>query len=173
VTGTQIIANQTTSVSNSSVWTVWNQSYNAPVLRQAPGRPLTDIERQALNAQRAADDARWREQSRAVEAQETLARERAEKLLQSNLDARQRAELAANGFFELDVISKNGESRRYRIHRKWSHSIHQVDPSNGKRLKTLCIHPRETVPVADSMLAQKLMLESGMEEELLRIANHS
>jgi hypothetical protein len=174
VTGNQIIANQTTSVSNGEIWTVWNRAYNVvrPVT-SVSGRALTANERQALEAQRAAENARWQEQRRAVEAEEAQARERAEKLLQASLDDRQRAELAANGFFDLDVISRNGERRRYRIHRKWSHSIHQVDPASGRRLKTLCIHPRETVPIADSMLTQKLMLESGMEDELLRIANHS
>lgn len=177
ITGNSTIAaNQTTVVSqNTLVWGAWNRVYNSSttIIQGAPGRALSDEERQALDVQRAADQARWAEQRKAVEAEEALARERAEKLLQQSLDEKQRTDLRANGFFELDVISKNGDRRRYRIHRKWSHSIHQVDPANGKRLKTLCIHPGMQVPIADSMLAQKLMLESGMEEELLRVANHS
>jgi len=177
VVGGGTIANQTT-VANGEIWTAWNRTYSTTsntvvVAGSIPGRALSAEERRALEAQRAAENARWGEQRRANAAEEAKAQERAEKLLQQSLDAKQQSDLKANGYFELDVISKNGDRRRYRIHRKWSASIHQVDPANGKRLKTLCIHPSVQVPVADSMLAQKLMLESGMEEELLRIANHS
>lgn len=178
VTGNQAIANNqsvTVTGSNIQIWTAWNSVYTptSTIIGSAPGRALSAEERQALETQRAADRVLYEAQRKANEAEETKARERAEILLQQSLDEKQRAELKANGFFELDVISKNGDRRRYRIHRKWSASIQQVDPSSGKRLKTLCIHPGMSVPIADSMLAQKLMLESGMEDELLRIANHS
>lgn len=143
---------------NDIVWTSWVRQQNLTV----------EQERELVVRQQEA-----RERQIQIEGEKAKARSRAERLLQENLDAKQREELAQKGFFELDVISKNGERRRYRIHRQWSHSVHQIDPGSGKRLKTLCIHPRELVPVEDSMLAQKLMLEGGMEEELLRIANHS
>lgn len=107
-----------------------------------------------------------------TEAERAKARERAQKLLQEGLNAQQREQLAQRGFFEVDVRARSGEQRRYRIHRKWSHSIDRLDPSSGRRLETLCIHPLEATPIEDSMLAQKLMLESGMEDDLLRIANH-
>jgi len=168
------IVNQTAT--NSQIWGSWNASYTSGTITigaAVPARVLTEAEHIAAREARAAEDARWRERNAAVQAEEAKAKDRAEKLLQESLDGKQREELAAKGYFELDVISKNGSSRRYRIHRRWSHSIHQIDPSSGNRLKTLCIHPREQVPIADSMLAQKLMLESGMEEDLLRIANHS
>ncbi len=164
-----------TCLTSAQIWGSWNISYTGSnsgnIVRPAPGpaRQLTAEELQA----RAAQDALYREQRIAAQAEEEKAKERAEKLLHESLDGKQREALKANGYFELDVISKNGSSRRYRIHRKWSHSIQQIDPSNGQRLKTLCIHPGVSVPIADSMLAQKLMLESGMEDELLRIANHS
>jgi hypothetical protein len=147
-----------TAANNMVVWTNWVVTSN-----------LSKEQEQVL-LQRNEESTRRR---LAMEAEQAKARERAEILLQESLDAKQREELAAKGYFELDVISRNGESRKYRIHRQWSHSIHQIDPASGRKLKTLCIHPREAVPVADSMLAQKLMLEGGMEEDLLRIANHS
>jgi hypothetical protein len=164
----------TPTITSNVIWDSWIVAYNNSVNNVithgvVPHRQITEAERQA----RAEEDARWRERNAAFLAEEAKAKDRAEKLLQENLDAKQREELAAKGYFELDVISKNGSSRRYRIHRRWSGNIQQVDPSSGQRLKTLCIHPREVVPIADSMLAQKLMLESGMEEDLLRIANHS
>lgn len=169
------IVNQTAT--NTQVWGAWNNTYAAGTITIGaalpPARQLTEAEREAARVARAAEDERWRARNAAVQAEEAKAKDRAEKLLQESLDGKQRAELAAKGYFELDVISNNGSSRRYRIHRQWSHSIQQIDPSSGKRLKTLCIHPGMQVPIADSMLAQKLMLESGMEEELLRIANHS
>lgn len=148
----------TISFGTSDIWTGWIQSNN----------PSHEQVQAAVRRQ-----AQYNQQNIEAEAERAKARERAEKLLHENLDDKQKAELAAKGYFELDVHSSNGQVRRYRIHRKWSGNIQQVDPTNGQRLKTLCIHPREQTPVEDSMLAQKLMLEGGMEDELLRIANHS
>ncbi len=148
----------TSAGANGIVWTNWVEAQN-----------LSHEQVQA-RLQRQAEQ---RERQIVAEAEAAKARERAERLLRENLDEKQREELSAKGYFELDVLSNNGQRRRYRIHRKWAHSIHQIDPQSGQRLKTLCIHPRELVPVEDSMLAQKLMLEGGMEEDLLRIANHS
>jgi len=148
----------TVTFGTADIWTGWIRTNNPSHEQlQEMRRRQADYTRQAIEA----------------EAERAKARERAEKLLHENLDDKQRAELAEKGYFELDAISANGQRRRYRIHRKWSGNIHQIDPSNGQRLKTLCIHPREATPVEDSMLAQKLMIEGGMEEELLRIANHS
>lgn len=114
----------------------------------------------------------WRAQRLKLEAEEAEAKKRAEKLLTEHLSPPQREQLAAKGHFELDVISRNGERRRYQIRRGWSGNVKQVCPSSGRILRSLCIHPRETVPVADNMLAQKLLLEAN-EEEFLRVANHS
>lgn len=106
-----------------------------------------------------------------AEAEQAQARERAEKLLQEALSAEQRAQLADKGYFELVTLSTGGARRRYRIKRGQAGNIQQLDES-GRVLKRLCAHPREVVPDADAMLAQKLWLEAR-EEEFLRIANHS
>ena len=106
-------------------------------------------------------------------AERSAADKRAEKLLQETLSLAQREELALNGFFTLTTIAKSGEERIYRIRRGRSRNVEQVD-ATGRRIKTLCAHPIAAVPDADTMLAQKLMLETPeMQEEFLRIANHS
>lgn len=144
------------STSNSLIWTNWNNAITSASthgrIHYTPREPTpVDIEASGERAK---------------------ARERAQKLLNSCLSSQQRDQLKDKGYFELDVFSPEGEPRRYRIERKWSGSVHRVNRSTGKIEKTLCIHPRITTPVEDSMLAQKLMLESGMEEQLLQIANH-
>lgn len=152
-----ITTTYSSSPTNSLIWTNWNNAITSAGtqgrIHYVPTREPTPAEIQAAGEQ-------------------TKARERAQKLLNSCLSNQQRDQLKDKGYFELDVFSPEGEPRRYRIERKWSGSVHRVNRSTGKIEKTLCIHPRITTPVEDSMLAQKLMLESGMEEQLLQIANH-
>lgn len=159
-TGTQLIM----SGSNTTTWGIWNDTHEVKL--------ATAEEQQRLTAERQRANAEYHARQQALQAETAAAQTRALRLLRENLDEKQKSDLSANGFFELETISKNGERRKYRIHRKWSGNIQQVD-DNGKRIKTLCIHPREATPIEDSMLAQKLMLEGGAEEDLLRIANHS
>lgn len=148
-------ANSTNCISTSSgIWTIWNQNY----IISPPCTP-------ANNAEYAARLARDR-------AEAEKAKGRAEVLLQEALNAKQREELSQKGFFSLDVLSTNGQRRQYRIRRGRSRNVQQVDPVSGNVLKHLCAHPRELVPDADTMLAQKLMLETA-EDDFLRIANHS
>lgn len=159
----------TGNATNGVIWTRWNSQHVVQDVAPPRIREATPEEVQA----RLRREEEQRAQQAALAAETERAKERAVKLLHENLSAQQREQLAQNGYFELESISKNGERKKYRIHRKWSHSIQQVHPDTGARIKTLCIHPREATPVEDSMLAQKLMLEGGMEDELLRIANHS
>jgi hypothetical protein len=165
-------------------WTGWNEDYTVSrVIRGSTNVPTvsfhdaattstvvwTHWNRHRTPAQLQAE----RDRVIQIEGEKAKARERAERLLREHLSDQQKEMLAEKGYFELTVLSQNGERRRYRINRQWSQNIQQIDPGSGRRLKTLCIHPRVATPVEDSMLAQKLMLESGMEAELLRIANHS
>lgn len=103
-----------------------------------------------------------------AEGEKAKARDRAAKLLQEQLTPEQRAELAAKGFFSLQVISATGK-RHYRINRGRSRNVQEVDP-NGKVLKTICAHPQIQCPDEDTMLTQKLMLEA-CEPEFLKVAN--
>jgi hypothetical protein len=162
----QPITSATTASINTTIWTNWN---SALTNRHATAEQVAQAQRHAREQQ-----ARQAEQTRAqavVQAERGLAEKRAEKLLQETLSAKQREELATKGFFTLETIAASGERRIYRIKRGRSANVEQVDV-NGNRIKRLCIHPVAPVPDADTMVAQKLMLETG-EEEFLRIANHS
>lgn len=138
----------------TNIWTNWNSSYTGTIV-------TGPTPQQVVRAEPAIVDRVTNE-----------AKEKAAKLLNGCLSDTQREQLKANGHFDLEVLSSNGQRRTYRIERRWSGSVHQIDPATGRKLKTLCIHPRINTPVEDSMLAQKLMLESGMEDQLLKIANH-
>lgn len=162
----QPINSATTASINTTIWTNWN---SALTNRHATTEQVAQAQRHARDMQ-----ARQAEQVRAhavVQAERSLAEKRAEKLLQETLSAKQREELATKGFFTLETIAASGERRIYRIKRGRTANVEQVD-ANGNRIKRLCIHPVAPVPDADTMVAQKLMLETG-EEEFLRIANHS
>jgi hypothetical protein len=106
----------------------------------------------------------WEEQTRLAREMEA----RAAALLREHLDAEQAKQFAKDRSFT--VITKDGR-RRYRVREGFQRNIDQVDPS-GKRLRTLCAHCIEDLPVHDQMLAQKLMLEHR-EEEFLKMANVS
>jgi hypothetical protein len=75
----------------------------------------------------------------------------------------QRESLRTNGWFV--VYTKSG--RAFQIRRGRARNIIEV---NTKR--TYCCHPVDNVPDADSMLSQKLLLETD-EHEFLRLANVS
>lgn len=170
--GQQMTAATTTSLTNTinaEVWSAW--STQVQNLRDASAEQVRRVQEQARQVRerqerQAADASR-------VQLERGKAEKRAELLLQEQLSAEQKAELASKGFFTLRTIAKSGEERIYRIRRGRSRNVEQVD-AQGTRIKTLCAHPAELVPDADTMLAQKLMLETpDTQEEFLRIANHS
>jgi hypothetical protein len=110
--------------------------------------------------ERAAEEAR----EAARKAEREAAGRRAEVLLRDALSPKQLKELNRRGYFHVVV-----GDRRFRITRGRSHNIKEVD-ARGRILRTLCAHPVEQVPDADTMLAQKLWLES-LPEEFIKIAN--
>ena len=93
-------------------------------------------------------------QRAAKEVARAAAVRRAEALLLESLTAPQREEYQLRGYFHVTV----GE-RRFRITKGRSHNVKEVD-ARSRILRTLCAHPVEAVPDADTMLAQKLMLEN-------------
>jgi hypothetical protein len=106
---------------------------------------------------------RWSE----IERERQKAKERALKLLRASLSDRQWEQFQANRFFE--VIGPDGRTR-YAIYQGRSANVYRLDET-GKPLKRLCIHPRIDCPDEDTMLAQKLMIETNP-LEFERIANH-
>ena len=140
--------------STTVVWHQWIQETSATNIQAA----LHDVRAAGPN----------QEAYLRAEGERAKARERAAKLLQENLDPRQLEQLTSKGYFDLDVISSNGERRKYRINRGIHGNVKRIDDS-GKVLESLCVQP-DNVPVEDAMLAQKLWLESN-EEMLRRVAN--
>lgn len=156
------LATSATLAASEAYWVHWNRGL------QQQGF-LQDTPEQAQARMRQAEERR--EAAVRAEGERAAARERAEVLLHENLSPVQLAELRAAGHFHLETVAPSGERRRYRIERGRSRNVKQVT-AEGRVIKTLCAHPAEEVPDADTMLAQKLFLECS-EEEFLRVANHS
>lgn len=117
------------------------------------GRPEAWTPRQALRAKR--------EGRRRSEAEV-----RAEELLRSCLSERQDADLTRLGWF--DVPASPG--RTYRVKRGTAGNVYLLG-ADGREVEQYCAHP-SGVPAADTMLAQKLMLEAA-ESRFLKIANRT
>jgi hypothetical protein len=150
-----------TSGTNAIVWDAWSRNWQRHI--HAPPRQRT-VEEIAQAEQRRIQ----------AEGEKKEARERAARLLQEHLTPEQKAELADKGFFTLQSIDRNGRTRHYQIRKGYQRNVHEVDPATGRRLNTICAHPKVAVPDEDAMLIQKLMLESPVgHEEFLRIANIS
>ncbi len=98
-----------------------------------------------------------------------LARGKAKTILLEHLDGSQREEYEKHQRFT--VISRDGK-RVYQIKQGYQHNVFLLNPE-GKPIREYCGHLRGgyEIPHEDHMLAQKLMLESGAEEEFLKVAN--
>jgi hypothetical protein len=94
------------------------------------------------------------------------AKARAKELLVAHLTPNQRREYEQHGCFHVVTRKKH----RYLIKQGRISNVIRLN-KRGKPIRAFCIHPKIFVPDADTMLAQKLMLETD-EEEFLRIANH-
>lgn len=97
--------------------------------------------------------------------QKEEARLKAEELLRESLDEEQREQFNRTKWFF--VISQSG--KRYRIRHGWAGNIDELNEKD-EIVAGYCIHPATQVPIEDSMLIQKLMLEAD-EQHLLQIAN--
>ncbi len=91
---------------------------------------------------------------------------RAEELLRSCLSERQDQDLTRLGWF--DVPASPG--RTYRVKRGTAGNVYLLG-ADGREVEQYCAHP-SGVPAADTMLAQKLMLEAA-ESRFLKIANRT
>lgn len=144
----------TTNVINAEAWPVW-------------------VNQQQLSAQQLAEraaEAVLHEQRIAVaNAQRRQAQVRARHLLGSLLSKAQAESLKDRNYFDLEVTARDGAVKRYRIHKGRSGNVELLAP-DGTPLRRYCAHPLLYVPDEDTMLSQKLMLESD-EEQFLRTAN--
>ena len=184
-----------TATTNSAIWQYWEENRTQRVraevraqsailgqLRQyaAPAARTPETPEQRA-ARCAAQEAAQREGQRIAQQMQAdraaaqlvrdAARDKARQLLLHHLDDRQRIDLASNGYFDLETISREGERRRYRIRRGRAGNVFRLD-EQGHQVKRYCIHPVIDCPDEDTMLTQKLWLEKN-EELFLRTANAS
>ena len=155
------------TATSGNVWYQWNTGTSAGITTTArvtasPSQQTPEqIEANRLRAERQQQEYDRKRQEAAA------ADERAEQLLRAFLSPEQRKHLD-----EMSAFLVQSESERvYRIKRGRSRNIEELD-ENGKIVARLCAHPSELVPDPDTMLAQKIMLESN-EDEFLRIANRT
>jgi len=78
-------------------------------------------------------------------------------LLQSVLSDEQNRDLDRDGYF----FTRGQSGRLYRIGKGRQGNVKVVDPQTKQWIETLCIHQQEYIPVADTMLMQKLMIETA------------
>ena len=90
-------------------------------------------------------------------------------MLGSLLSKDQPVSLKDRNYFDLEVTGRDGAVKRYRIHKGRSGNVELLAP-DGTPLRRYCAHPDLYVPDEDTMLSQKLVLESD-EERFLRTAN--
>lgn len=166
-----VVSNSTTT--SAQTWIDWNTASTTNITVQGTltystvtnglvPAPITAEQAEAAVEERRAQTERRRKR----EAEIAAARERAEALLLSCLDEEQRAELQVHDRFHVTTPS----GRRYCIHRGRAGNVTSRDPHG--RLVKYCIHDAVGLPDADTMLAQKLLLETD-ETGFLQTANAS
>lgn len=163
----------TSGSATSVIWSRWNERHTTDCTtdgflagsniirpRYAPSAPERAAEAAAAAARNVE---RGLARIREVETAEL----RAEGLLQEHLTERQKYDLSTKGHF--DVVNFKSK-RHYRIRRGRAQNVFLLDGPGGREVKRLCCHPNERVPDADTMLAQKLLIEFN-EELFLKTAN--
>lgn len=158
-----------TASTSNTVWVQWNvgQATRSSTVRWVQPRELTAkevAERAEANRLRQEE---WARQEAEREAQRKAAALVAEKLLLENLSQEQRQEYAHEKRFH--VISQSG--KRFQVKLGRAGNVMELNES-GKGVNRFCIHPTEAVPDQDTMLAQKLLLETD-EEKFRKIANRT
>lgn len=165
-------ASQTTAGS-SDTWVTWvgasaGTSINGINVQGHEPHRETDEEREAREERARQSDRQAKirlEVARKEKTDREVARKKAEALLQESLDLKQREQFDKTRWFY--VIGQSG--KRYRIRHGWIGNIDEIGEKDMV-VAGYCIHPQIQVPIEDSMLIQKLMLE-GDEQRFLEIAN--
>lgn len=163
--GTGSATSNVTITTDTRVWQAW-QKPSPEVMRRMPQRDRQYYER----LERERDE--YRRRAEEAEKARKLAEEKAERLLLSVLSPEQRDEYIKHGRFHV----RTAGGRLYRINKGRHGNMELLErDSDGELIiaENLCVHVRPNCPNQDNMVAQKLMIESGMEEELRRVANIS
>lgn len=154
----------TTSGSNT-VWAAWTSAgSDIPHVTEYRSYepPLETEEQKQAREER---EQQRREELERLRLEKEAAQKKAEELLRETLEKEQLEQFNKTKWFF--VISQSGV--RYRIRHGWIGNIDELNELD-QVVAEYCIHPVLRVPVEDSMLVQKLMLEDD-EQRLLQIAN--
>ncbi len=167
-TNTSASTASTVSYPSEAVWLKWNthnQRYDVQKSADWQPRQLTkeEVEQREKEYQERLRiaEAKAREEEKLRKAAE----QRAKKLLLQNLNLEQK--LAYNREKKFQVKAPSG--KLYEIRHGWAGNVDELNPQ-GKPINRFCIHPRMQVPIPDSLLAQKLLLETD-EEQFRKTAN--
>lgn len=155
------------STYNNNVWTVWQTTNTTAANRVVRTRAVdtrTPEERKRDEWKAAQARIISSNRHRAATLRRRIADREAERLLVSQLTPEQRDELE-----RLDRFHVIAGDKTYRIRRGWAGNIDLIE--DDQIVERWCVHPARQIPVADSMVAQKLMIESGCADELRGIAN--
>lgn len=83
------------------------------------------------------------------------AKEKAKLILSEHLTEEQRAQLAREKFF----VVRGSAGRMFRVHEGRAGNVRLLS-EDGRPVEQLCIHPTIACPDEDTMLAQKLAIET-------------
>lgn len=160
---TTAISSATTAITTAStdVWVAWNGILqNSNVVHQSQAQSYSTYARQTRKPTEAEVQEQLRRDQEYRAAEEKRARERkeandrAELLLMRHLTPEQKEDLFKRNAFVIEI----GKDR-YEIRRGRSGNVRLLDQA-GKERRSFCIHPEIDCPDADTMLAQKLLLET-------------
>jgi hypothetical protein len=148
------------------VWQGWVDAQGQQHWQRSTPAPETEEQRQAREARAAERQAELQRQAEERQAAEA----RAEELLVAHLKPAQKKSYREGRYFEV-LTGDRRRTRRYRVKHGWAGNVEELD-EQGRPVARYCIHPRDTVPIPDNLLAQKFLLETN-EQEFLRIANRT
>jgi len=158
--------------------TAWDNGVNSPNgyagsdfplealnVNPAPAPVLTPEEIESQRVEREAQRERHRIAGKKRAEEMRLAEEKSKALLQSQLDEEEKKRLDELQHF----FVRSQHNKKYKIEKGRYENVVLLG-EDGIPIASYCIHPWESVPDYDTMLSQKLMLETD-EAGFLRIAN--
>jgi hypothetical protein len=134
----------------NTTWSIWNTQIDHVQQHIEHKRP-TEAEVQA----RLRQEQEYKKTEERQRKEQQKANDKAEVLLLANLSLQQREDLLKRNAF---IVEVSGE--KYEIRRGRSGNVRLLNRS-GQPRRVFCIHPDINCPDADTMLAQKLLLESN------------
>ena len=150
----------------SFTWSTWIESSgNESILKIEPYVVWKAEDVVRIEVETRAERERWAEESRRRQVIYDLAKSKARDLWEGCLSEEQLRTWGEKGF--IMVVSESGKI--YRIKEGQFHNVDLLDEQH-EPVESYCIQPAN-VPIFDTMLAQKLMLEGGDEKRFLDIAN--